>query len=103
MNDLLSSDESEDEHIAPHRAPRYYRIRIEFANLDFYEHFRMSRIVFEQLLNMVGRYIDTKSATPTALTATDKMLITLNFLGTNDPYFCVADSRFVLILTFLDI
>ena len=98
MNELVTSSSSDtDEEDRLHR-PRNFRSRIEYDDpKKFYEHYRMTPRVFEELLNLVGEDFETSSYFYTALTARDKLLITLNFLGTNDPYFCVADTRLLLI------
>ena len=97
MNELVTSSSSDTDEERLHR-PRNFRSRIEYDDpKKFYEHYRMTPRVFEELLNLVGEDFETSSYFYTALTAKDKLLITLNFLGTNDPYFCVADTRLLLI------
>ena len=102
MNELLTSSSSDSDTDEERLfRPRNFRSRIEFSEPNkFYEHYRMTPRVFEELLNLVGEDFETSSHVFTALTARDKLLITLNFLGTNDPYFCVADTRLLLLFLF---
>ena len=100
MNLIDSDSESEAE--IEIRQMRTYRIRIDFANeSEFYRRFRMNKRVFDVLLGLVNRELSPASVTPTALTAKDKLLLTLNFYGTNDPYFAVGDTRYFCFVFYL--
>ena len=73
---------------------RTFKIRVEIIpEAEFHERFRLSRRQFSLLLERLEDQIYTMSAKKVAMTPCDKLLVALNFYGTNSPYFSVGDSR----------
>jgi hypothetical protein len=88
---LFDSDSDDDGRINPQvrvfRQQQYY----ELENFD--ERFRLDRLQFEQLLQMIGRDIDSVTARSHALSATDKLLAALRFYACGTFNYTIGDCQ----------
>lgn len=92
--DLLADSGEEDEFLAHRRRQRIYRPRTEVLNAgDFHERFRLMPWQAEELILTIGPLIATRSRTPTAMTANQKLMCALRFYASNGFYYFDGDAQ----------
>jgi len=64
----------------------------------FRERFRLTRRLFEILLQRIGADLTPETSRSHALTASEKLLITLRFFATNQEYYNSGDTQGIILL-----
>jgi hypothetical protein len=94
---MLSESDEEFELV---RRPRVYRPRQEYLNAeDFRQRFRLMPWQAELLINIIGPHIETRSRTPTAMSARHKLMAALRFYASNGFYYFDGDAQGQLYFT----
>jgi hypothetical protein len=86
--------ESDTENEIPPKKKKIYRERRVYTNPnDFYQKFRLTPRLFENLLQILGPTIKPLASTNHALSAKEKLMIFLRFAATNEFYHEVCDTQ----------
>ena len=90
-----SSDDSDDEYFpaTKKRKERVFRPRACLETANFEESFRLSKPVFEDVLRKVGRHLSPVTNRSEALSAEEKLCVTLHYLGTNGFYHLIGSAN----------
>jgi hypothetical protein len=91
----MSSESESEVELLPRRRQRVVKERINFVfePAQFRERFRLTMEQAEQLLLLVGPYLDCNTTRNKAMPADEKLLVALRFYASGDHYYTLGDCH----------